>query len=147
MKQNVKLILWGLVPLPVGYLVNLLLGYGVMLYPLVDLAFLAAWGILAYELCAREKPVLTQAAALCAVGGVMLVLSWVNMYGPEWSWDFTWWTSFYFCPALLLLSGIVGGTFYEMMGEGYTLLPVHCVLFALYFVIALVGMWLKKRKA
>lgn len=149
MKHYGKLLLWGLVPIPFGYLANHLVARGITLYPLIELACLAGWGALAYWLCNPKKGIPGQSACLCAAGVPALALAWVWTYGaPEvLPLAVSVAMQHYFNPIMLLFARNVGQYFYTLMGNGYNILPVYAASWLVMIGVCILGMWLKKRDA
>ena len=75
--KNWKLILWGVLPLPLGYLLNFAMWHfplsGLLLTG-TNLLLLLLWGYLAYRLSSPRGNPIRQALALCAFGLAVLAL-------------------------------------------------------------------------
>ncbi len=112
MSKSWKLILLGLIPLAVGYIMNYTLLQlpipGVLLY-VIEIGLLFLWGYLAYRVSAHDKNPVLQAFLMNSFGLLMLVLIlyqelilghfWHGMVGHA--------TQIYFLPLLSLVARIM----------------------------------------
>lgn len=146
MKHYLKLFLWGLIPIPYGYLNNMLISRGMAIYPLPELAFLIGWACLAWWLCDVSKPIVPQTAALCAAGIPALLLGWLFceelLAGLMQALSVI--AQFYFCPVMLLFARNVGSFFYSLMGESYTIFPTFAATWLVFLALSFLAMGWKR---
>ena len=146
MKNYGRLVLWGLLPLPVGKLYNVALGTGIFLYPVADLAFLAFWGWLAFTLCNREERLLPQLGIFLAPAVAALALNALYFYGPQSLRSLIWWGSYYFSAGTLLAAELVGRVVYTQAGEAHLSFILSAAVFCVMSLLASCGMMLKTKK-
>ena len=110
MKHTGKLLAAGLLPLLVGYLLNVLLLYLSLPIPrLLGLALLGLWGVLAYRLADPGRRCFPQALALCAFGlGMLALVLWQELaLGEYWQSPLGFASQMYFLPALSAASAVM----------------------------------------
>lgn len=122
MRRAVKLFCMGVLPLPIGFLLNyyILLGLPLYGFSLIGAALLAAWGYMAFRVSDAGKSPMVQAFLLSAFGLLMLVLAvyqelvlghyWPNRIGSG--------TQMYFLPFLSLALSVMG-RFFSRIWPGY----------------------------
>ena len=148
--KNWKLLLWGILPLPLGYLLN----YAMWHFPLsgllltgTNLLLLLLWGYLAYRLSSpRGNPIL-QALLLCAFGLAVLVLVlfqevvregyWFNFVGVG--------SQMFFLP-FLPLGFTVSNPLVSLLMSPIGMWPGYIAAWLLMLAAAWVGCTLRKRR-
>lgn len=108
MTNTAKLLVAGICPLVVGYLLNFLmsLSTSTFLFFMISLFLLASWAYLAYRLIDIDKNIFTQSFLMCAFALLMLALVMYQelVLGAYWSNIIGSCTQIYFAPFLLLVS-------------------------------------------
>ncbi len=140
--KRMILLLWGLVPFGVGFLINVLLMKNLILpFKIIGIAFLLGWGLLGFLTNSNGKTIVKTAvfANLPAFVVLLLILYqeiklghyWMNLFGIA--------TQFFFLPLLNISFSL---TFWEQH-----VWPAYIVSFILMCVAFLLGGYVKKHCA
>lgn len=150
MPKKLQLILLGIIPLVVGYILNyaiLYLPISDLLMNILELGFLFLWGYLAYLVSAPEKNSVMQAFVLCAFGLLMLILVlyqeliikqyWLNIFGFA--------SQMYFLPFLTLVSTLL--TFFvQLFMPAIRIWPFYAAIWICMFAVSCAGCLLKQKE-
>lgn len=144
MKQTIKLLAAGLLPLAAGWALNFaILHLSFVPLLLTNLILLILWGILSYALSSPERNPALQALLLCGVGVLMLALVlyqelvmgeyWTNLIGLT--------GQMYFLPTLTL-----SFTIFQLFPMVIRLWPCYIVCWIFMYLASLIGSWRKTRR-
>lgn len=142
MKQNLKLLLIGTIPLWVGIVLNSILTVASMPIFIFSAFFMGAWCFLSYKCCIGWQDLLPQALWLNLFGIIMFLLVMIQeLSGSYWMSYLGMATQLYFLPGLGFVSVLIG-----RLMDVITLPPLYTAEMVFLFLFSLLGCWLKSRK-
>jgi hypothetical protein len=148
--KNWKLILWGVLPLPLGYLLNYAMWHfslsGLLLTG-TNLLLLLLWGYLAYRLSSPRGNPLFQALLLCSFGllALALVLFQELVLGQYW-FNFVGTGSQMFFLPFLSLGFAVSNPLVSLLMSPIRIWPGYIAAWLLMLAAAWVGCYRKRRR-